>query len=253
MSETLARHGMGGNTPPLTELLTEQYADLLRDAEELVASAGRAPRIVADDDTLGKFGKLVVQIRNVTRRVEAAHKTEKEPYLSGGRAVDGFFKAIIARMAEAAAGLERVQSAYVAAKEVKIRQEQREAEELARAETEARLQAAQQAQASGDEAGAKRALASAVEAEAVADNAAALAEARPADLVRTYATSGNVVSSQERWEFEITSRAEIPLEAIRAFIRPAEIESAVKAFVKAGGRELKGVRIYETRKVLNRG
>jgi hypothetical protein len=252
MSETFARHGIGGNSPPLAELLTEQYAGMLRDAEALAASADRAPKTITDDDTLGKVGRLVIQMRAIAKRAEAAHKAEKEPYLSGGRAVDSFFKAIVGRLGAATMGLEIAQGMYVSAKERAERQRQKEAEEQARAEAETNLQAALAAQAAGDAATAQRALGAAMDAETAADHAAARQAASPATLVRTYATSGNMVSSQEKWEFEITDRAAIPLEAIRSFIPTDAVEKAVKAFVRAGGRELNGVRIYETRKALNR-
>lgn len=252
---TTSRTAIGGNNPPLPELLSEQYKELLADAETLLGSAARAPVKIEDDDVLGKVGRLVVKLRDIKSRAKTAHKIEKDPHLTAGRQVDAFFNPMMAdngRLDSAIKGLERNQGVYIRAKEDAIRKAERERAAEAEAAAQALLRTAERAEDRGDIDGAREALDQAAVADTAAQAATMKAEAKPADVVRTYTSTGNVVSSQEKWDFEILNRAEIPLDVIRSWLPSDAIEKAVRAYVKSGGRELKGVRIYEDRKVVNR-
>jgi DNA repair exonuclease SbcCD ATPase subunit len=68
---------------------------------------------------------------------------------------------------------------------------------------------------------------------------------KPAALARTRGDYGSVSTLQTRWVGELTSRADLDLNAIRAFIPEDALVSAINAFVRAGGRSLKGARIFE--------
>jgi hypothetical protein len=46
--------------------------------------------------------------------------------------------------------------------------------------------------------------------------------------------------------FDEIDREEIDLEVLRFHIPADGLEKAVRSFIKAGGRELRGTRIYET-------
>lgn len=52
-------------------------------------------------------------------------------------------------------------------------------------------------------------------------------------------------TAKTEWTFEITDPATIDLEPLRYLIKRDAIDAAVKQFVKNGGRQLRGVRIFE--------
>lgn len=89
------------NVDPLLERLTESYAALVERTEDLVAATDRVPREL-DDDSLSLATAFVAkQLKPHLREINGARTSEKEPFLSGGRTVDGFFSALAARMVNA--------------------------------------------------------------------------------------------------------------------------------------------------------
>ena len=137
-------------------------------------------------------------------------------------------------------------------------QRKKEAEERRIREEGAAIEraAAEAAQKAADEAAAKMKedadLKDAVEAEAKAKAAAALAakakkkaEAIAADLSRTRSEKGSVMSLRTTWLHDGLDRATVDLEALRQHIPEKGLDQAMRSFIAAGGREIKGARIYE--------
>jgi hypothetical protein len=250
MNAHASRHAIGGNNPPVKELLGTAYADLLVAVDEAVASAGRAPDTISDDATLGKFGDLIRHLTKLGKDADKARKDEKEPFLTAGRDVDGFFNPLVGALDDAKRKLSKPHTAYLAAKEAEERAKREAAEKSAREEEEARLRAAEAAQDSGnfDEADKHLALASEAEARAVE----AGANLKPAELVRTYSSGGSVSTLKKEWTFAVESYDAVPLDTLRPYISTDAVDKAIRAFVKAGGRQLAGVRIYEAAKSMVR-
>lgn len=251
MSDTEVREieprviGLGHNRPPLRDLLRDQYEQIGTRVDALIASAGRAPATVNDDDTLGKMGDLIKSITACGKQIEAARVSEKEPFLAAGREVDGFFKPMGDTLAVAKKRLEAPCGVYLRAKADAEKKAREAIEAAARRAAEDAMRQAQEAEAANLTAVSDAALDRALTAEADADRAQKAAEAKPAELARTRGEMGSVATLRTSWDAEILDYAAIPLEAIRAFVPRDAIEKAVRAFVRAGGRELKGVRIYE--------
>jgi hypothetical protein len=59
---------------------------------------------------------------------------------------------------------------------------------------------------------------------------------------------GAVTSLVERWEFSHLDRETLDLETLREHIPLDGLEKAVRSYIKAGGRELGGVRIFLSEK-----
>ena len=76
--------------------------------------------------------------------------------------------------------------------------------------------------------------------------------ASAADLVRTHTGMGVVATLKTSWAFEITDRTKIDLESLRPYLPLDAIEKAVRAYVRAGGRELAGCRIFQDKKAMIR-
>ena len=234
---------------PLREKLLDNHSALLSRRDDLLAAEQRIPPI-EDEDTARKVADYIKQVTACAKASEAARVAEKEPYLQGERGVDGFFKAISDPLSIAKKRVETLLTLYQRRKEREER-ERREAEALrARQEEERQRREAEEAAAKIRN---EQDLAKAIAAEEALKTASADAEkaqraatAKPADLSRTRGEYGAVASLRTEWVFADLDRATLDLEALRDHLPSDALERAVRSFIRAGGRKLSGVRIYET-------
>lgn len=257
--------GPGHNKPPLEEIIPAEFrAKLLEEKPEFLtrfyAAIDAAARAVAeDDDTLAKCGDLVNLYRAQIAHINGTHKAVKEPYLQGGRLVDAEKNALIERVEAAKRKVEGIGNAYVAEREAKLKAErdrqaaeQRAAADKAAAAERARLQAERDAEAAALAAtsDAERAKAAAAaeqarkEAEAAQEEAALAAAQTTTKAEPVRSDAGASVSGKQEW----LSQVEDYTKAFKSVkddpkVREA-IDAAVKRLVKAGKRELVGVRIW---------
>ena len=254
MTATPAIATIGDNMPPhdadpLRDRLVETHADLLKRRDELLAGAERAPTEVGDEDTAGKVADFIKQIAACIKNADTHRVAEKEVYLAGGRTVDGWFKKVSDPLADVKRMIEDRLTAYQRRKADAERKARVEAERVAREEAERAAKAAAEAEAAVKTAPDLQAaiVAEAAAAQAAADAAQAkkAAEAKPAELSRSRGDYGAVASLHTFWDFADLDRATLDLEALRQHIPAAALEQAVRSFVKAGGRELRGARIFE--------
>lgn len=233
----------------LRERLHDEHGGLIRRKDDLLAAASRIPAIT-DDDLAGRASDYIAQIKACAKAADAARVGEKEPYLEGGRAVDGFFKAITSPLEDVEKKVKQSLTVYHREKEAEERRRRMEAERIAREEADAKRREAEAAakvlrdQQSLDDAIAADKAARLAEADAV--KATQAAEAKPAELSRIRGEYGAVSSLRTDWVFDGLDRHQIDLEALRHHFTTAAIESAIRAFIKSGGRQLEGVRIFET-------
>ncbi|MBN9497825.1 MAG: hypothetical protein J0H39_13800 [Alphaproteobacteria bacterium] len=238
------------NNPPdpiadLRDRLAESNKPLLDRAAELQAAASRMPEIT-DDNSAGKVADFVKLVSAAIKNAEACRVDAKEPFLASGRIVDTFFKtSVVDPLGALKIATERKLTAYLQAKEAERRRAAEEEARRVREEAEARARAAQEAEARGATHEAAAAMDAAVAKEAEAESAAEQAAARPAELSRTRGEIGSVASLRQVWKGEIASRQDLDLEALRPYLPIAALETALNGFVKAGGRELRGARIYQ--------
>lgn len=249
------------NEPPAIDLLrdglAERHGDLMTRAGELIVAADRAPATVQDDETAGKTGDFIKQLTACIKNAEAARVVEKEPHMAAGRAVDAWFKngiidplTNIKKLIEARLGTyaRRKADEERLRREEEFRKAQEEVERLRReAEEKAKtLEKPSQVEAA---VGAAQAFDRAAE---EARKAQLAAEATPADLARTRGDYGSVSSLRRAWTFDGLDRSDLDLETLRPFLPLDGLEKAVRAYIKGGGRQLKGVRIFETTEVVVR-
>lgn len=236
---------------PLRDRLMEAAAALRKRAAELLSAEARLP-VIDSDEAAGKVGDYVKIVAAAIKTADSDREREKEPYLAGGRTVDGFYKKEIIDPLDA---LKRRVSAkitaYLREKEAAERA-RREAEERAAREAEAaaKREAAAKADIFTDDASLTAALAAEDRArQAEADRIAAekAAQAKPAELSRTRGDLGALSSLRTFWSFDpaTLNRNAIDLEALRPHLPIAALEAAIRSYIKAGGRDLRGVRIFE--------
>lgn len=266
--ETITPAPIGHNKPPLEELIPVEFRtallaerpDFLIKIDALIDAADRAR--ADDDETLGRCGDLVNAYRKATQHVDATHKAVKEPYLQGGRLVDAEKNSIAGRIATARSKVEGVANRFVAQREAEARAER----DRIAAEQRAAAQRAMDAQreqfrAEAEAAKAARNAANAEEraaAQALADHAArdaeeamaaaALAPAAPERAEPVRSDEGATISGKQEWRSEVEDYTKA-MRHVRSDPKVKEaIDAAVQRLVRAGQRELAGVKIWAVAK-----
>jgi hypothetical protein len=238
---------IGHNAPPPPAPLTPdevtRYLDfaltaLLARRTEVVAaltSSAKAYQTIEDDDTLGRVAENVRMANVLMRAAKARFKTEKDPFLNGGRAVDRWFKAFDAPIEAARIPVQTLMNAYG---------DKVEADRRALAETAQRAAAARAAEAASAAADLmartkppverelNQAFDHAAETAKQAETAAEWANARPAELTRTVGIYGATASMRQNWKWRVTDEALIPREYLMP--NPVAIVAAGKERDAAG-------------------
>lgn len=229
----------GDNRPPadadpLLERLSEQHADIKERADQLLEAEARLPDSLTDA-TVGAVSDYVRQIKACAKWADDTRKAEKEPFLVAGRTVDGWAARLIEPLKAAAKRAEGRVAAFLRARELEERRRMREEAERLAAEAKA-------LRAAGD-----RQQAQEIRAEA-RDLREHARDAKAADLVRTHTGMGGVSTLQTVWEFQILDLDRIDLETLRPHLAVEALEKAIRAYIRAGGRQLAGVDIYQDRR-----
>lgn len=246
--ETTDRLGIGGNNPPLPDLLVEESAEIKRRAEDLAAAAGRA--VVIDDDTAGKATLLVKMMRDHRKLIDDARVARKAPFLEAGRTVDNHFAALAgivatlagknmvvggpeARVAEMVDEYRRERDRKAAAERARLDMDARQ--ERIKAEAAARAQRAAEEQARRDAEEATRKIRAA---EAEAARAGDKAKAEEAARMRAEQEVRDAKAREDALKAEIAARAAQDaaeaLERQAAATKAGPIDSGFGA--KASGR-----------------
>lgn len=243
------------NRPPsdaeiLHDKLKQENERLIARRDELLAAVDRVPAEIDSDELAGRIADQIKQLTAAYKATDIARVSAKEPHLEAGRVVDGFFKAITEPLYSAKQKVEARLTVWQRKKAEEERR-RREAEERARreeAERQAR-EAAAAAKAAVTGAGSVDAAvtsdALARQAEADAEAARKSAAAKPAELSRQRGDYGAVASLRTFWDFKDLDRDTFDLETVRQHIPLDALEKAVRSYIKAGGRVLKGVTIFE--------
>ncbi len=266
--------GMGDNRPPVREILAERNkelrplleaegVDLTERRDVLLEATANAPTVITTEEECHKVEDLIKMILSCAKDSEARRKSDKAPTREAGAIVDGFYKGIADQpfknspLATADKTLRAPLNVYLQQKAEAERRVREEIERKAREEAEkAAREAARLEQVARDEKG----LEAAILAEAAAKIAAADSElaqkeaaANAAELSRTRSDYGAVASLRTFWDHtpedsacaDPVDRDKVDKDLIWPFIPMDALDKAVKGYVKAGGRECRGVRIFK--------
>lgn len=225
------------NLPKLSADAVASFKDelLQRDGfdERVDALEGAAGRAIAnDEETAGRCADLQRQIAAAAKHVEDTRKSVKEPYFEAGRAVDTAAKAYSNRLTDALNKVRRVLEDHLRHEE----QKRRAAEEQRRREEAARLAAEEER---------RRAAAAANEPEPEPIYEPEPMPMRAPEPVRARGDYGSTATGVKVWKSEVENYDQA-FKAVKgnANVREA-IDKAIQQRVKAGDREIKGVRIFE--------
>jgi hypothetical protein len=204
------------------EPLRSRRDDIIMPA--LHAMAAAYPEIAdGDEETAGQFAENLAMARELVRQAEAAHKREKEPYLTGGRAVDGWKAKFLTTLAAGMEPLSRILLDFANRKEARERIERQK--EAARLAEEARQ--AIVANAFGEET---------TIALDQARRAQRDAAARPAEMSQSRGSYGAVASIRQTWSWEVTDPELVPRELL--MIDPQKMREKMHRKDNISGRPL---------------
>lgn len=262
----------GHNKPPVDEearaafreRLLSDRPDFEQKLDDIEAGAGRVR--VTNDEEYGRAGEFIKIMRGAAGHINDAHKAAKEPYLEGGRAVDAAKNVLIARLDDAKAKVQPLMNEYAARKDAeeraeraRIAAEQRAAADRAAAAERERQQAEADARRAAAEAtnAEERAAAQARadEAARIADEAmeaASLAAAAPARAEPVRSDTGVSISGTTVWNSEVEDYAKA-FKVVKTDPKVKEaIDKAIARLVRAGQREIPGIRIWPTKQAVAR-
>lgn len=266
------RAQIGDNMPPLEERIGMEFReallsdrpDFITRMETAIAAVDRAN--VTDEETLGKAGDLEKILRACDGYISDTHKMVKQPYLEGGRAVDAEKNRLTGPVTDARSKLRDGMNAFMAKREAERRAEearvaaqqraaQEEADRAARASREAEEAAQKAARDATTEEEREAARLAAADAQAKAKEAIAaapLAAAAPARTEPIRSDAGATVSGKTVWNSEVEDyKKAFAAVSDDDKVREA-IDAAVARLVRAGKREIKGVRIWSTVQAVSR-
>lgn len=245
---------IGDNRPPLDEEARQAFRERMviqkpDYADRIVALEGSAERCaVVDQDTAGKAGDLVKQVRAMMSLVTETHKTVKEPYLNAGRAVDEAKKVLESRLDAIKRKVEAKQTTFLREEEARRETERRRLQAIA--DQEARDRAEADRKAAAERAAAEAAGAPAPEPEP--EPLPVMAAARVETAAPIKSDFGTTVSGKRVWEFQITDYEVAFMQVAENENVRAAIDKAIGGMVRGGLRKIEGVRIYEALKASNR-
>lgn len=226
-------------------------ADLTRKAENEPYAAAKAQVDAFFNIPRDQLTATVTEIeRRLTRYLQ--RKAQREEMARRERA-EAERKAAEERLRAALEAEERAKAAERQAEKARLAAEQAKAANDKAAEAQAELRRKlEEASARDAERTAQLELAESQKAERAAANFERAASARAADLSRTRGDLGSVASLRTDWVHDGYDRDTIDLEALRQHLPSDAIDSAIRAFIKAGGRQLRGTVIFETTKAVVR-
>lgn len=237
MTDTLpADHQPGANNPPsLAAELEERHGLLkveLRKTLELIA---KLPAEITTDAEEATAIELQAAVGVITKKIDAAHKTEAEEAAKVKATVDVFFltRGLKGQITTPKSALDRKVGDWLA-KKAAIRQAELDAEaERLRKEADARLAEAAEAEEKGDHTIAEVRQNAAEAVDRAADTAQARANAPVAERARTYSGSGTT-SLRQVLDCD-PDRATIDLEYLRPYLGIDAIKSAIGQAGRANG------------------
>lgn len=246
MNAPVAPQTIGANKLPF--VTADQLANDFAHVEEAVAGFEKqltdTPLVIEDDEDLALINAAVPTLRTGIGRVKELRDEHKRPHLDANALYQSFFGGYETRIEAVKTELERRGGAYLKKKAAA------EAARLAAVEAAARVEQATHettaiiAAKENKPEEMKAAATQAREAETRAVTAGAAATAKPADLARTKTETGTA-TLKTAWIGKVVNFATIDIVKLRPYLAPAHIEQALRAFVKAGGRECDGATITQ--------
>ncbi|WP_417790319.1 hypothetical protein [Terasakiella pusilla] len=244
--------GLGHNNPPdeietLKAKLEKDNAARLKRTKELLAGVDRMPNEIKDADTADKATAFIKQLHEHRKECDGARSAAKKPYDDCAKAVQTFFKdQMVDKLDKAKVNVQDRLDDYAKELDRIRREEERKERERLEAERKAKEAEIAKLEAEGKAFAAEQAQ----EEAAKLQKQEAKAEKKAATNTQVRSNLGATASLSSVWSFEIEDLNKIDLNQLRDHFTQAEIEKALRSFVREhkGERELSGVRIFQDHK-----
>lgn len=238
---------IGGNAAPIPDQMALAYEQLEADVSAALARArDEMPPAIESDADVALVADWVKQIyKPLVTRLGAAEELEKRPLMNAVDAVRGFFRGKQERLDKGKQVLDKRVKAYQDAERARKAAEAAEAARKLREQEAQQRAAAEAARLEADRKNAELAAAAAKVTGIQAQQAEAQSVAKAAEHVRVKSADGATATAQTFWTHEVLDLAAIPPAMLWPFVSDQAKLAAITAFVKAGNRELPGVRIFE--------
>lgn len=214
---------MSNRPRPPTPLNAEQINDHLdyildglvrRIDDELLPALWQTAKVLPTITNAEEEGVVTENLRMANVAIRLAkehHQSEKLPFLSGGRAVDTWFRELTGRLVDAMIPVQAALTEYKTRLLEAERAAARRAQEAAQAEADRRAEEAGRAMRERPEQ-AGRALDAAAKSAEEADKATQRAEGRSSSLTRSRGPMGAVSSLRTTWAWEVADFDAVPRE-----------------------------------------
>lgn len=245
--------------------LSKDYAELMNSVASTLAALRALPKEIADESVLEDYSKVIRDGRDLRKRLDAYHDSEKQPYLRAGQGVDQFFFGLEEKLArrkprDPAGGLDVADARVDDYMQRKLAAERAERERIAaeeRAKADAIRRQEEEARRAAEESAAKAARArnteniaahqaeaerqrkladEAREAEILAaqraDDARIDTKASAADMTRTRLDTGAVATMAQVPFVQIDDITKLDKEALWPFLKDDHVLMALKAWAK---------------------
>lgn len=246
--------GIGHNRASTTDVLRDQFKDLMDEVEALAQKATDAKNALADgtitkDEERDALVSIGVDAGKLVRKLGPIRLDATKPMRDQVDETNKFFEAMSSRMSNVKNAFERIVGAYDNAKREAERRAAAKAAEEATAEAKRKLE---EAAASTHSVEGDVILREAERAEHKAQSLAREALNAGAGPTRTDA---GTISQRTNWTFRITDPAKIDLNALRAHFTIADIEKAIRGHIRANRDTVKltGIEIFPDTKTQFRG
>lgn len=234
-------HNSGAAAPTGLEAIVEQMSDLAHNVptwqrarhkalveriDALLAAAERAPKTVTTEEDSQKLSDFRKQLISAQKAADAVRLEDRKLMNTLGDTVHAFWTRRTGRIDEALVPVTKAIKGYMD-------------------KLEADAKKAQEKELQKQQAAADKAIAKGKEPPPVV---------APVEPVKVTVTGdyGATTGLRKFWDFKDVNRAEIDLEALRPYLTQDAIESALRQYIKAGSRTIKGAVIFENSRVTTR-
>ncbi len=241
------RAAMGGNNPPSEIEILKQRLESHTKEDELINDlvTRKIPSEILTDEMAGELADFIKSLKTARKSVENIFTAEKAPFFEACKIADAWKNVRWLRIDTCVMDASKPIIAWNSKKEAEEKARQLELARLAQVEAERLAKEAEAHANAGINDTAGELLDFAIEKE---NKAAALTDKSNDVRGKSYGSFSSA-SSRKVWVGEIDNTVVLDLEALRKYLDKESIDKAIRAAIKDGVREIKGVKIFEEDKL----
>ena len=238
---------IGGNNPPSEiEILKQRLASHTKEDELIDDLVTRTiPSEVLTDEMAGELADFIKSLKAARKSVENIFTAEKAPFFEACKVADAWKNVRWLRIDTCVMDASKPIIAWNSKKEAEEKARQAELARLAQVEAEKLAKEAEAHANAGINDTAAELLDFAIGKE---DKAAAIIAKSEDVRGRSYGSFSSA-SSRKVWVGEIDNTVVLDLEALRKYLDKDSLDKAIRAAIKDGVREIRGVKIFEEDKL----